>query len=211
MVHNCHSSNAAFTTLLKESIRHPDAGKHDVKAFVNRPIPRLLRYELLLKEILGSTPSYHDDRDAIPEVIELISALARETQPGVESAKQKVEMWRYNANLILKTGEAFVSSRSLYVCASKADLGGQDMELLDENCSLLHAGKVLGRPDNTIQELDSGWTGLNSGWTELNSVYQYLQPSVPLNVEEVFQETNGRNLGDVLRDAVQKVSIGDVS
>jgi hypothetical protein len=96
-------------TPLKESIRHPDAGKHDVKAFVNRPIPRLLRYELLLKEILGSTPSYHDDRDAIPEVIELISALARETQPGVESAKQKVELWRYNANLIFKTGEAVVS------------------------------------------------------------------------------------------------------
>lgn len=36
------------------------------------------------------------------------------------------------------------------------------MELLDENRSLLHAGKVLGRPDNTIQELNSGWTELNA-------------------------------------------------
>ena len=36
------------------------------------------------------------------------------------------------------------------------------MELLDDNRSLLHAGKVLGRPDNTIQELNSGWTELNA-------------------------------------------------
>ncbi|RXW24819.1 hypothetical protein EST38_g1034 [Candolleomyces aberdarensis] len=138
------ATNPRFKTFVEESIRHPDAGKHDVKAFVNRPIPRLLRYELLLKEILGSTPSYHDDRDAIPEVIELISSLARETQPGVESAKQKVELWRYNANLIFKTGEAV------------------DMELLDENRSLLHAGKVLARPDNSIVELNNGWTELNA-------------------------------------------------
>lgn len=36
------------------------------------------------------------------------------------------------------------------------------MELLDENRSLLHAGKVLGRPDTAIQELNSGWTELNA-------------------------------------------------
>jgi hypothetical protein len=40
---------------------------------------------------------------------------------------------------------------------------------------------------------------------------KYPQPSLPLKVEEVFQETYGRNLGDVLRDTVQQVSIGDVS
>jgi len=79
-----------------------------MKAFINRPIPRLLRYELLLKEILSQTPIHHDDRDAIPEVIELISSLARETGPGVESAKQKVELWRYNSNLVFKAGDIVV-------------------------------------------------------------------------------------------------------
>ena len=43
------------------------------------------------------------------------------------------------------------------------------------------------------------------------SQYPYLHGSLRLKVEEVFEETKGRNLGDVLRDAVQKVSVGDVS
>lgn len=136
------ANNPYFKAFVDESCRHPDAYKLDMKAFINRPIPRLLRYELLLKEILGQTPLYHDDRNAIPEVIDLISSLARETQPGVESAKQKVELWRYHSNLIFKTGEAV------------------DMDLLDEHRSLLHTGKLLGRPDNTIQELNAGWTEL---------------------------------------------------
>lgn len=136
------ASNPRFKTFVEQAIRHPDAYKLDMKAFINRPIPRLLRYELLLKEILGQTPLHHDDRNAIPEVIDLISSLARETQPGVDSSKQKVELWRYHANLVFKTGEAV------------------DMDLLDNHRSLLHAGKLLGRPDNTIQELNAGWTDL---------------------------------------------------
>src|SRR4051812_38649785 len=79
-----------------------------MKNFINRPIPRLLRYELLLKQILSETPSYHDDRSAIPPVIELIKALGKETEPGVMSAKQKVELWRYNSNLVFKSGEHVV-------------------------------------------------------------------------------------------------------
>ena len=80
-----------------------------MKNFINRPIPRLLRYELLLKQILSETPMYHDDRTAIPPVIELIKALGKETEPGVMSAKQKVELWKYNSNLVFKSGEHVVS------------------------------------------------------------------------------------------------------
>ena len=80
-----------------------------MKNFINRPIPRLLRYELLLKGILEETPEGHEDRDTIPQVLEVIKALGKETEPGVMSAKQKVEVWRYNSNLIFKPGEAIVS------------------------------------------------------------------------------------------------------
>ncbi|TFK21787.1 signal transducer [Coprinopsis marcescibilis] len=117
--------NPRFREFVEEAVRHPDAHKLDMKTFINRPIPRLLRYELLLKEILGQTTIFHEDRSAIPEVIELISSLAREVQPGVESAKQKVEVWRYNSQLVYKPGEAV------------------DMDLLDEHRSLVHTGKLL--------------------------------------------------------------------
>lgn len=92
------------------SIRHPDAHRLDMKNFINRPIPRLLRYELLLKGILEETPPDHIDRSSIPQLLEIIKALGKESEPGVGSAKQKVELWRYNSNITFKPGEWIVCS-----------------------------------------------------------------------------------------------------
>lgn len=95
-----------------------------MKNFINRPIPRLLRYDLLLKGIMDETPPGHEDLESIPNVIDVIKALGKETEPGVVSAKQKVEVWRYNANLVFKPGEAIVSPSIFYILFS----------LFDPNC-----------------------------------------------------------------------------
>jgi hypothetical protein len=93
------------------AVHHPDAHRLDLKDFINRPIPRLLRYELLLKQILAETPVHHDDRQAIPPVIELIKSLGKDTEPGLAGAKQKVELWRFNEGLVFKNGEYVVSRK----------------------------------------------------------------------------------------------------
>ncbi|GLB41616.1 putative CNH domain containing protein [Lyophyllum shimeji] len=134
------ANNLAFKTFVESCVRHPDAHRLDMKNFINRPIPRLLRYELLLKGILEETPADHEDNHAIPEVIDLIKSLGKETEPGVASAKQKVELWRYNSNLVFKPGEAI------------------DMDLLDKNRSLIHSGKLLRQPESGLE-----W----NGWSEL--------------------------------------------
>ncbi|OCH96297.1 Dbl domain-containing protein [Obba rivulosa] len=134
------ATNAAFKEFVEKCTRHPDAHRLDMKNFINRPIPRLLRYELLLKNILDETPEGHEDRDTIPQVLEVIKALGKETEPGVVSAKQKVEVWRYNSQLVFKSGETI------------------DMDLLNENRSLIHTGKLLRQPDTGFE-----W----NGWTEL--------------------------------------------
>jgi RHO1 GDP-GTP exchange protein 1/2 len=84
-----------------------------MKAFINRPIPRLLRYQLLMESVLKETPSDHEDRTAIPQLLEVIKALGKETEPGVASAEQKVEVWRYNSNLVFKPGDHVVSFLSI--------------------------------------------------------------------------------------------------
>ena len=89
-----------------------------MKNFINRPIPRLLRYELLLKSILDETPEGHEDKDSIPLVLESIKALGKDTEPGVVSAKQKVEVWRYNSNLVFKSGEVIVRVTLFFYLAS---------------------------------------------------------------------------------------------
>lgn len=63
-----------------------------------------------------SSPT-HEDRESIPQVLEIIKSLGKETEPGVESAKQKVELWRYNSNLVFKAGEVIVRTVHLpFVC-----------------------------------------------------------------------------------------------
>ncbi|KAF8075167.1 CNH domain-containing protein [Lyophyllum atratum] len=134
------ANNLAFKTFVDSCVRHPDAHRLDMKNFINRPIPRLLRYELLLKGILEETPAEHGDIQAIPGVIDLIKSLGKETEPGVASAKQKVELWRYNSNLVFKPGESI------------------DMDLLNKNRSLIHSGKLLRQPESGLE-----W----NGWSEL--------------------------------------------
>jgi hypothetical protein len=95
---------------MQEAIRHPGAQRLGMAHFINRPIPRLLRYELLLKGILEASPLGHEDRSAIPNVVEILKSLGKDTEPGVSSANQKVDLWKYNSSIVFKPGEHFVSS-----------------------------------------------------------------------------------------------------
>ncbi|KAG6816279.1 hypothetical protein H0H87_007316 [Tephrocybe sp. NHM501043] len=134
------ANNPSFKAFVEACVRHPDAHRLDMKNFINRPIPRLLRYELLLKGILEETPAGDSDIDQIPETVDLIKSLGKETEPGVFAAKQKVELWRYNSNLVFKAGETV------------------DMDLLNLNRSLVHSGKLLRQPESGLE-----W----NGWSEL--------------------------------------------
>lgn len=79
-----------------------------MKDFVFRPIPRLLRYDLLLKAIKDTLPPGDEDIEAIPQVLDLIKDLGKATESGVTTAKEKVSLWNYHANLVFKSGEAVV-------------------------------------------------------------------------------------------------------
>ncbi|KAJ3569204.1 hypothetical protein NP233_g5203 [Leucocoprinus birnbaumii] len=108
----------------------------------HRPIPLPLQYELLLKDNMHNSVKGHEDHADIPNVIDAIESVGKETEPGVQDAKTKVELWRYNANLVFKNGETQF----------------QDMDLLDEKRQLVHSGKLWRQPDNGFE-----W----SGWSEM--------------------------------------------
>jgi hypothetical protein len=93
----------------QQAARHPDANQQDMKAMVNRSTTRLHQYQLLMESLLKETPVNHDDWGTIPELLEAIKALGMETsKPDVVSAEQKLEMCRYNSNLVFKPGEQVV-------------------------------------------------------------------------------------------------------
>jgi hypothetical protein len=84
-------------------LRDPTSHRQDIYHFINRPIPRLLRYNLLLADILKSLkevgPENHPDIETIPQVMELIGDLGKATQKGVAVNEAKVELWTFQHSL----------------------------------------------------------------------------------------------------------------
>lgn len=149
-------TNPAFKTFVDDCIRHPESHRLDMKSFVNRPIPRLLRYDLLLKEILKECPEGHSDIQDVPKVLDMVKALGLESEPGVVTAKEKVEIWKYNSGLMFKPGEYMVSgSVDRYRPFTSV---GQDLDLLHASRSLVHTGKLLRQPDTGFEW--GGWTNM---------------------------------------------------
>ena len=93
---------------LQQCVRHADAHRLDMKNFVDKPIPRLPSYESLSETLIEETPTGHEDLDTIPAGLDAIKGHGEGTKPGVVSAKQKAELWRYNADLVFKVGEDVV-------------------------------------------------------------------------------------------------------
>lgn len=107
---------------------------------------------------MDESPPGHEDKYEIPQVLEVIKALGKDTEPGVVSAKQKVELWRYNSNIVFKPGELVVSSSFSDGLGTQL-IVFQDMDLLDANRSLIHTGKLLRQPDGGLEQFN--------GWSEL--------------------------------------------
>jgi len=83
-------------------VRHADAQYEELHQQAHRSSPALRAI------VEGCSPPGHDDLDTIPAVLDVIKGLRKETEAGVVLAQQKVELWRYNANLVFKVGENIV-------------------------------------------------------------------------------------------------------
>ncbi|ODO05898.1 hypothetical protein I350_04959 [Cryptococcus amylolentus CBS 6273] len=139
--------NPKFAAFLKACLKDPASNRQDVYHFINRPIPRLLRYNLLLADILKclkeTKPADDSDIDQIPQVMEVIADLGKATQKGVAVNEAKVELWGFQKTL---DGGRF--GRKMV----------DDLDLVNPMRELIHKGKVYRQPEGSI----------TSGWTELS-------------------------------------------
>ncbi|KAH8826542.1 CNH domain-containing protein [Flagelloscypha sp. PMI_526] len=135
-INNEIRKNLSFRAFVGQCTNHTSAHRLDMQHFISLPISRLSRYEQLLKLIDEKTPYGHEDKSVIPDILELIQDVTKKTDPCVVSARQKVELWKYSERLVFKPG---------------ADV---DMNLLDENRSLIFAGTAMSRSGEGSQ-----WSG----------------------------------------------------
>ncbi|WWD17661.1 hypothetical protein CI109_102102 [Kwoniella shandongensis] len=138
--------NPKFAAFLQTCLKDPSSNRQDVYHFINRPIPRLLRYNLLLADILKSLkevgPPDHPDIEQIPQVMEVITDLGKATQKGVAVNESKVELWGFQHTL---DGSRF-GPRMV-----------KDLDLANPMRELIHKGKVFRQPEGSI----------GGSWTEL--------------------------------------------
>jgi hypothetical protein len=136
--------NPRFAAFLESCQKDPRSNRQDIYHFIYRPVPRLLRYNLLLENILEAQKAQdlaHPDVETIPQVMELIADLGRATQKGVAVNNAKVELWTFQHSL---DGGKF-GSRSV-----------RDLDLLNPMRELIYKGRVFRQPDS-----------IGSAWIEL--------------------------------------------
>jgi hypothetical protein len=78
--------------------------------FINRPIPRLLRYDLLLKEISKLSKKEGLPVDEIQQVQQELAASAALTDKAVQEAQDKIEMWQLKDTLATPSDAKFDGS-----------------------------------------------------------------------------------------------------
>lgn len=103
-------SNTKYRDFLQSVSREPRVKKRDMKIFLNRPLTRLVRLKLLLEEMHKRTEKEHGhpDTETLPIISGIVNDCIKATQPGIETAEQKVKFWDLCENIIFQRGEIIV-------------------------------------------------------------------------------------------------------
>ncbi|XP_067096653.1 rho guanine nucleotide exchange factor (GEF) 3, like isoform X1 [Osmerus mordax] len=148
--------------------------KLDLWNFLDRPRSRLVKYPLLLREILKSTPSEHPDEDTLPDALEMIQSIVSE----VDRKTGEAECQFYRRGLIyLEDGQRLSEiqlSRFLYCHGELKNNKGQRLHVF-----LFELALVVTRP---IEDKEG---------VEAFQVYRQPLPAAQLYVEDLPDSEGG--------------------
>lgn len=86
-------SDKTASAKVLEQARKDSGQRFPLKDLLNVPMQRILKYPLLLKELLKHTPAGHPDKDALPIALNAVQELARyinETKKDHDNLKNMV-------------------------------------------------------------------------------------------------------------------------
>ncbi|TCD69644.1 hypothetical protein EIP91_006871 [Steccherinum ochraceum] len=97
-------TNHRFQRFIEEQTRIGQ--RLDITSFLNRPIPRLTRYEFFLNNIQKETPPERADQ-LIPQVSYAVQYLTERTNSGMMLSTSRVKAWSVGRALIPDTGKSW--------------------------------------------------------------------------------------------------------
>jgi hypothetical protein len=74
-----------------------------------RPLPRLIRIELLLRDVMKLSPKGHEDHTSIPPILDIIKEARATSETGMQNAEGKVKLMQYKENLVFGPNDNAVS------------------------------------------------------------------------------------------------------
>ncbi|WVW83239.1 hypothetical protein I302_105258 [Kwoniella bestiolae CBS 10118] len=135
--------NPPFRAFLSQRNTYDLTRRRDISVFLSRPVTRLPRILLVLEALYKVTPADHPDKEDIPTAMEILQGVVKSTQPGIESAENKIKLWNTAERLLFKKGEVI------------------ELDIADPKRTLVHMGYVFRRVRS-----ETNW----HGWQDLRAI-----------------------------------------
>jgi len=94
-IDNLKAAHSTFAEFLQDCTQKPEMRGLGLNAFLTKPVQRVTKYPLLLRELLKNTPEVHADYIPVSEAIEKIKSIVdniNETTRQVERSKKLEEI-----------------------------------------------------------------------------------------------------------------------
>ncbi|XP_059471071.1 rho guanine nucleotide exchange factor 3-like isoform X2 [Neocloeon triangulifer] len=167
--------NKRFQDFLQRCLDSPFSRKLDLWTFLDFPRNRIVKYPILIGEILKHTPATHPDRTILPQVTPLLNALLHKVDKAMGMAECKHTLSRLVWNPEVKTPECdLLESATAVLC--EGDLRDQRGTKL--HCLLFDVGFLVTRAVKQTDKLTVLWP---------------LIPAAELETDEIEPLRNSRN------------------
>eukprot|EP01103_Thecamoeba_quadrilineata_P008047 TRINITY_DN1783_c0_g2_i1.p1 TRINITY_DN1783_c0_g2~~TRINITY_DN1783_c0_g2_i1.p1 ORF type:complete len:439 (-),score=117.28 TRINITY_DN1783_c0_g2_i1:96-1412(-) len=118
----CKTSNKQFGTFLKELGRNPECRGLDMVSFLIKPVQRICKYPLLLKQIVSYTPDTAPDYDVMKQVLtkfEEVTTYANEHKRRLEKQQAMVQTSRLIVTKGLKKFPQLITPSRYFVSSGE--------------------------------------------------------------------------------------------
>jgi len=100
-----------FNNLMKENMAKPESQRLDLNSFLLKPVQRVCKYPLLLRELLSKTPESHPDYDDLRLALEGV----QESCLKLNERKRDMEKMSHFLTIKARTGKNFIESGRTFV------------------------------------------------------------------------------------------------
>ncbi|KAI9472331.1 MAG: CNH domain-containing protein [Benjaminiella poitrasii] len=100
--------NPIFAKFVEETERKPESRKLELNGYLTKPTTRLGRYNLLLKEIFKRTPDDNPDKQAIPEIMNIITHYLVKVNREAGKSENAFNLQQVRERLEFKSSADFV-------------------------------------------------------------------------------------------------------